>query len=81
MKQLLHFTERENTGKTKIVGVNSNHSGDFLGTIHWRSGWRCYVMSYEHNIDMSLSCNKELDNFMEQLEKERQDKLTDASKK
>jgi hypothetical protein len=32
-------------------------------------------MSYENNIDMSLSCNKELDNFMEQLENDRRKKI------
>ena len=42
-----------------------------LGLIHWRSGWRCYVMSYEDNIDMSLSCSKELNELMEKLEEER----------
>ena len=72
MKTNLFFIEDENNkGKTKKFNVYSNHSKDYLGKIHWRSGWRCYVMSYEENIDMSLSCNKELDSFMEKLEQER----------
>jgi hypothetical protein len=72
MKQLLIFKEKESTGKTKIFEVYSNHSNDHLGIIHWRQGWRCYVISYDNNyIDMSLSCNKELNNFMEKLEQER----------
>lgn len=71
MKELLRFEEQEQTGKTKVFRVFSNHSGDFLGTIHWRIGWRCYVISYDDEIDMSLSCNKELNAFMQKLEDER----------
>lgn len=75
MKKLLKFVESlyviEPYRKTKIFSVYSTHSNAYLGDIHWRSGWRCYVMSYEHNIDMSLSCNKELNEFMQKLEDER----------
>ena len=76
MKQLLRFEELEQTGKTKRFNVYSTHSGDFLGLIHWRSGWRCYVISYseEDMIDMSLSCIMELNNFMGKLEQERKEK-------
>lgn len=76
MKKLLFFIEDENVkGKTKRFNVYSNHSKDFLGVIHWRTGWRCYVISYENNIDMSLSCNKELNEFMQKLEDERKENL------
>lgn len=69
MKELLRFKQRfEPNIKTAVVEVYSNHSEDFLGTIHWRSGWRCYVMSYEPNVDMSVSCHKELIKCMEMLE-------------
>lgn len=79
MKKLLRFSEGIRDGKkTKIFSVFSNHSNDLLGIIHWRSGWRCYVMSYEGGIDMSLSCNKELNIFMEELEKQRKLNLLDA---
>lgn len=61
------------SGKTSIVNVFSAHSDDFLGRIHWRSGWRCYVMSYQNDIDMSLSCNKELNEYMEKLEQGRKE--------
>ena len=76
-KNNLFFIEDENdkkNRKTKIFNVYSNHSNDFLGKIHWRSGWRCYVISYEPDIDMSLSCNEELNVFMEKLEQERKEK-------
>lgn len=73
MKSLLRFEEIESKGKTKIFGVCSNHSNQLLGIIHWRPGWRCYVISYEPNIDMSYSCNKELNEFMNNLELLRKD--------
>lgn len=70
IKKNLRFVEIENKGKTKVFEVFSNHSNDFLGLIHWRNGWRCYVMSY-NEVDMSRSCSKELDLFIEKLEEER----------
>lgn len=76
MKQLLKFEESEDYKgrKTKIFSVYSNHSNDFLGTVHFRCGWRCYVMSYARDIDMSVSCMVELCKFMENLEMERKGK-------
>jgi len=77
MTELLRFEELEQTGKIKRFNVYSTHSGDFLGLIHWNSGWRCYVISYseEDMIDMSLSCNKELNEFMQELEDKRKKEL------
>ena len=75
MKQLLRFEEKETTGKTKIFNVYSTHSGEWLGFIHWRSGWRCYVMSYANGIDMSYFCGKEVDDFILELENERKEKI------
>ena len=74
MKKQLFFIEDENVkGKTKRFNVYSNHSYDFLGTIHWRNGWRGYVMTYPHgqDTDMSIGCNEELNDFMKKLERER----------
>jgi len=76
MKKLLRFMRQiKPIGKTEVVDVYSTHSDDFLGTIHWRSGWRGYVMSYADNIDMSISCHNELNNFMKELESERKKRL------
>ena len=77
MKELLFFIEDENEpkGKTRKFNVYSNHSNDYLGKVHWRSGWRCYVMSYAENIDMSISCHQELNKFMQKLEDERKESL------
>lgn len=66
--QLLRFEESSIKGqKTKRFLVYSTHSDEFLGTIKWRNGWRCYVMSYEDGIDMSLSCEQEIIKFMRLL--------------
>jgi hypothetical protein len=66
--QLLKFEEKSIKGqKTKRFLVYSTHSDEFLGTINWRNGWRCYVMSYEEGIDMSLSCEEEIIKFMRLL--------------
>ena len=64
----LRFEEIFTTGKTRIFEVYSVHSAELLGKIHWRNGWRHYVMSYADNIDMSVSCDDELNKFMHELE-------------
>jgi hypothetical protein len=74
MKPLIRFVQVEKEGKTKTFNVFSNHSDDFLGTIHYKPTWRCYVMSYDE-VDMSLSCEKELVAFIQELEDERKLKL------
>ena len=72
MKELLRFEDVSIKGqKTKMFSVYSTHSEDWLGVIKWKPSGRCSVMSYEEDIEMSLSCNKELDIFMENLEKQR----------
>lgn len=81
MNKLLGFVEVETTGITKIFSVFSNHSGELLGEIHWRSGWRCYVMSYAENIDMSNSCMKELCSFIDNLDLEQKLNLWKRKKK
>jgi len=53
--------------KARRFRVYSAHSEDLIGFIHWGNDWRCYVMSYVNDIDMSLSCEKELVRFMEDL--------------
>ena len=81
MKQLLKFADITEIGKkTKTIKVYSAHSDDFLGIIHWKPGWRCYVMtlfsfSYNDNVDMSIGCNEELNDFMKKLEDERKQRL------
>lgn len=70
MGEHLRFIEMTTKGKTKIFNVY-NDSIEYLGKIHWRAGWRCYVMSYAPDIDMSVSCDDELNKFMHGLEDDR----------
>jgi hypothetical protein len=45
-----------------------NHRFDMkIGIIHWRGGWRQYVFMAEPEIDMSRSCLKEIDKFIDGL--------------
>lgn len=44
-----------------------------IGTIHWRGGWRQYVFMADNEIDMSRSCHKEIDKFIDKLMKEWRD--------
>lgn len=47
---------------------------DEIGIIHWRGGWRQYVFQAYPKVDMSRSCHKELDKFIDKLMKEWRDK-------
>lgn len=48
-----------------------NHKfGKQIGIIHWRGGWRQYVFQALPEIDMSRSCHKEIDKFIDKLMKD-----------
>ena len=53
----------------KYMVMNSKFNSD-IGFIHWRGGWRQYVFQAFPEIDMSRSCNKEVNNFIDKLMKE-----------
>ncbi len=42
-----------------------------IGVIHWRGGWHQYVFQALPEVDMSRSCHKEIDKFIDKLMKER----------
>ena len=46
-----------------------------IGEIHWRGGWRQYVSQTLPGIDMSRSCNKEVNKFIDKLMKEWREKI------
>ncbi len=53
--------------KYKVI----NHSlYEEIGIIHWRGGWRQYVFQAKPEIDMSRSCHKQIDTFIDKLMKE-----------
>lgn len=71
-KSFLVFNEVSNPkGKTKRFTVN-NTSGEMLGWIHWRSGWRRYVYGTGKTItEYDVVCLNEISNFITQLMNER----------
>ena len=73
MKDFLRFEQLETTGKTKKFNVYSTHSDDFLGIIRWQNGWRHYVMDFDRECIWSLACIKQLHDFLEKLEEEREE--------
>jgi hypothetical protein len=38
-----------------------------IGFIHFRGGWRQYVFQAFPSVDMSRSCHKEIDTFIDKL--------------
>lgn len=46
--------------------VNDQFS-ETIGEIHWRGGWHQYVFQALPHIDMSRSCHKEIDSFIDKL--------------
>jgi hypothetical protein len=48
----------------KVVNATFNEE---IGTIHWRGGWMQYVFRALPNIDMSRSCHREIDKFIDEL--------------
>ncbi len=71
----LRFEERSSaSGKTKIISVYNNESGEALGIISWRGTWRQYVWSQIPMIDMSWDCLQEVVNKTKELMEERKNK-------
>lgn len=50
--------------------IHNIHTGEEIGEIHWRGGWRQYVFQANPEIDMSRSCFKEIGKFIDKLMKE-----------
>ena len=53
--------------KYKVINTKFNEA---IGYIHWRGGWRQYVFQAHPDIDMSRSCMKELNDFIDILMRE-----------
>ena len=50
--------------------VINEQFGDLIGHIRWRGGWRQYVFRAIPDVDMSRSCHKEIDIFIDSLMEE-----------
>ncbi len=58
--------------KYKVINLKFDKE---IGIIHWRGGWRQYVFQALQGIDMSRSCHKEIDKFIDKLMKEWKENL------
>jgi len=47
--------------------VNNHSLYQEIGIIHWRGGWRQYVFQAYPKMDMSRSCHKQIDGFIDKL--------------
>lgn len=56
--------------KMHIYTIRNYVLNQDVGIIHWRGGWRQYVSQTYPKIDMSRSCNKEVNDFIDDLMKE-----------
>lgn len=52
-----------------------------IGDIHWRGGWRQYVFRAHPDIDMSIGCHNQIDDFMDKLMKKWRTSLKKRKKK
>ena len=63
----LSLKKKQKLHKYKVI----NHSLYYdIGIIHWRGGWRQYVFQALPNIDMTRSCHRQIDEFIDKLMKE-----------
>ena len=49
--------------------VYNDQFNEQIGIIHWRGGWRQYVWRALPNVDMSRSCNNEINKFIDKVMK------------
>jgi hypothetical protein len=56
--------------KTKFYACY-NTAGEYLGNIHWNTGWRQYCWYQEPEIIMAQGCLQDVCSFLGQLKEER----------
>ena len=67
----LPIAEGQKLHKYKVINKRFRVT---IGEIRWRGGWRQYVFNALPDIDMSRSCHKEIDTFIDKLMGERKKK-------
>lgn len=63
--------------KYKVINHNLGYD---IGIIHWRGGWRQFVFQALSEVDMSRSCNKEVNKFIDKLMVEWKEKIKKRKK-
>ena len=67
--------------KMPIYKMHNDVLGEEVGIIHWRGGWRQYVSQTYPKIDMSRSCNKEVNVFIDKLMNKWRKQIKNAKKR
>ena len=57
----------EGLNKMARYEVMNTDFHEVIGIIHFRGGWRQYVFQANPSIDMSRSCHKEIDAFIDKI--------------
>jgi hypothetical protein len=68
----------EKGAKLHKYNVINETFGYVIGIIHWRGGWRQYVFQALLKIDMSRSCHKVIDDYIDKLMQEWKEKRIDG---
>jgi len=66
ISKFLNYTELPSNGATIVVGVGNN-SGDKLGYIKWRVGWRRYVFLPMEETVFDAACLTDITEFINKL--------------
>lgn len=85
-KQYLAFREIADTGKTKVISVDSLSGGYRLAVIRWYPNWRQYTFNPEPSTVWNVGCLQEVESYIQGLmaarlnkaDDERHEKMADA---
>jgi len=75
MSKWLKYFEVEKKSKTQVYNVSNKETNVYLGEIKWYSQWRQYCFFPETNTLFSLSCIKDIEEFLDELNTEHKRKL------
>ena len=75
-KKWLRVEIIKDTGKTKVYELYNIETSELVGIVKWYSGFRKYVFYPESNMLFSESCLSQIVDFINNLMKERNVKIT-----
>ena len=61
---ILPLEKEAKLNKYKVINITFNEE---IGIIHWRGGWRQYVFQALPKVDVTRSCHKVIDDFIDTL--------------
>ncbi len=66
-KKWLEFIEINNLGKTRVFKIRNVETNEYVGVIKWCCSFRKYAFYTEPNLVFSISCLRQIADFIEQL--------------